>query len=104
MSAARWEKLGAFYLSPGILTQRSHLVLARDLPLGAARRDQTEAAMIARAVPLDDAYRQFRKSLRPVETIGPECRDLLSSARGPLPSSRGIVAPRTGVLQSSGTA
>lgn len=54
--AARWEKLGAFYLSPGILTQRSHLYLARDVTPGIARRDHTEAAMIARAFPLEQAY------------------------------------------------
>lgn len=56
LTAARWEALGAFYLSPGVMTQRSHLFLARDLTEGPARRDGTEGAMVARAVPLEEAY------------------------------------------------
>lgn len=54
--AARWERLGAFYLSPGILPQRSYLYLARDLAVGAAQREGAEQAMIARAIPLGEAY------------------------------------------------
>lgn len=56
LTAARWEELGAYYLSPGVLTQRSHLYLARDLTAGAARREGTESRMIARAFPLEEAY------------------------------------------------
>jgi 8-oxo-dGTP pyrophosphatase MutT (NUDIX family) len=56
VTAARWEPLGAFYLSPGILTQRSYLFLARDLTEGKPRREGGERAMIARATPFDDAY------------------------------------------------
>ncbi|HEX9038251.1 MAG TPA: NUDIX hydrolase [Ktedonobacterales bacterium] len=56
LTAASWEKLGAFYLSPGILTQRSYLFLARHLTVGHARREHTEVAMIARQFPMEDAY------------------------------------------------
>ena len=56
LSAGRWEELGAFYLSPGVLTQRSHLFLARKLSEGAAQREGTEHAMSAHAVPLEEAY------------------------------------------------
>jgi hypothetical protein len=41
---------------------------------------------------------------RAVETVGPERRDLPSSARRPLPSDREVAPPRTGVLHSVGTA
>lgn len=60
LTAARWDMLGAFYLSPGVLTQRSYLYRARDLTEGPARREGTEAAMIARAVPLEEAYAACR--------------------------------------------
>lgn len=56
LTAARWETLGAFYLSPGVMTQRSYLFLARDLAEGPAQRDGTEHTMVARAVPLEEAY------------------------------------------------
>jgi 8-oxo-dGDP phosphatase len=56
LTAARWDKLGAFYLSPGVMTQRSYLYLARDLTEGPARRDGSEHSMVARAVPLEEAY------------------------------------------------
>lgn len=56
LAAGRWDKLGAFYLSPGVLTQRSYLYLARDLTAGPARREGTELSMIARPVPLEHVY------------------------------------------------
>ena len=56
LTAARWEGLGAFYLSPGVMTQRSYLFLARDLNEGTTQRDGTEHEMVARAVPLEEAY------------------------------------------------
>lgn len=56
LSAARWDLLGAFYLTPGIATQRSELFLARDLTEGPAIREGTERGMIARAIPLEEAY------------------------------------------------
>lgn len=56
LTAARWEALGAYYLSPGVMTQRSYLFLARELTVGPTQRDGSEHSMIARAVPLEEAY------------------------------------------------
>lgn len=56
LSATRWELLGAFYLSPGIVLQRSYLYLARGLTLGAPQREGSEAHMTTRRMPLRDAY------------------------------------------------
>jgi 8-oxo-dGTP pyrophosphatase MutT (NUDIX family) len=56
VSAAGWERLGAFYLSPGISPQRSYLYLARELTFGPPQREGAEQAMIARAVALEEAY------------------------------------------------
>ncbi len=56
VTAVRWDTLGAFYLSPGVTTQRSALFLARDLTEGPARRESTERGMSARTLPLDEAY------------------------------------------------
>lgn len=56
LSATRWESLGAFYLSPGIVLQRSYLYLARGLTLGAPQREGSEAHMTTRRMPLRDAY------------------------------------------------
>ena len=55
LRAAQWELLGAFYLSPGIASQRSYLYLARGLTPGAPQREATEAAMTMRRMPLRDA-------------------------------------------------
>ncbi len=55
------------------------------------RRNPTRVvAALLTIIALCYLYRQFRKALRPVETISPACRDLLSSAREPrpLPSGR----------------
>ncbi|MCS7314009.1 MAG: NUDIX hydrolase [Bryobacterales bacterium] len=40
--ARRWKKLLAFYPSPGYVTERMHLYLARDLVAGEARPDEDE--------------------------------------------------------------
>jgi ADP-ribose pyrophosphatase YjhB (NUDIX family) len=55
LRAAQWEQLGAFYLTPGIATQRSYLFLARGLTPGAPQREATEAGMTMRQMPLRDA-------------------------------------------------
>lgn len=55
LRAANWLELGAFYLSPGITTQRSYLFLARELTLGAHQREGTEAGMTAHTLPLREA-------------------------------------------------
>lgn len=56
LRAARWEPLGAFYLTPGIATQRSYVFLARGLSSGAHQREATEAGMTMRRLPLRYAY------------------------------------------------
>jgi ADP-ribose diphosphatase len=40
--ASRWEKLAEFYASPGILSERMHVFLARDLVPGNPRREANE--------------------------------------------------------------
>lgn len=55
LRAAQWEPLGAFYLTPGIASQRSYLYLARDLTHGEPQREATEAGMTMRRIPLRDA-------------------------------------------------
>jgi ADP-ribose pyrophosphatase len=40
--AARWDKLIEFYASPGILSERMHVFLARDLTPGDPRREANE--------------------------------------------------------------
>ena len=40
--AARWEKLAEFYPSPGVLSERTHLYLARDLTPGPMNLEQDE--------------------------------------------------------------
>jgi len=55
LCAAHWEPLGAFYLSPGISSQRAYLYLARGLTHGAPQREPTEAEMTMRRMPLRDA-------------------------------------------------
>ncbi len=53
--AGRWDALGAYYLSPGIATQRTYLFLARELTAGAHLREPTEAAMTMRQATLREA-------------------------------------------------
>lgn len=40
--AKRWRKLAAFYPSPGVLSERTHLFLAEELTAGAMRREADE--------------------------------------------------------------
>jgi ADP-ribose pyrophosphatase len=41
-TAARWRKLTAFYPSPGVLSERTHLFLAQDLTAGPMRLEEGE--------------------------------------------------------------
>ena len=52
--ARRWDKLGEFFSSPGVLTEVIHLFLARDLETTDARPGEHEV-FEARWVPLDEA-------------------------------------------------
>jgi len=52
--ARRWEKLGEFYSSPGVLTEVIHLFLARDLEATGARPEEHEV-FEARWLPFDEA-------------------------------------------------
>ena len=52
--AKRWDKLGEFFSSPGVLTEVIHLFLARDLVATDARPEEHEV-FEARWVPLDEA-------------------------------------------------
>jgi len=54
MRAGRWDKLGEFYSSPGILTEVIHLFLARDLEAVEARPEEHEV-FEASWVPLEEA-------------------------------------------------
>lgn len=62
LRAARWDLLGAYYLSPGTSTQRSYLYLARELTEGAPQREPAEAQMTARRMPLSTALAASRAS------------------------------------------
>jgi len=52
--ARRWDKLGEFFSSPGVLTEVIHLFLARDLTVTDARPEEHEV-LEARWLPLDEA-------------------------------------------------
>jgi 8-oxo-dGTP pyrophosphatase MutT (NUDIX family) len=65
LRAAQWERLGAFYLTPGIATQRSHLYLARGLTAGAPQREPTEVGMTMRQAPLREACAASRRGETP---------------------------------------
>lgn len=56
MIARRWDKLGEFFSSPGVLTEVIHLYLARDLVPTSAQPEEHEV-FEARWVPLDEAAR-----------------------------------------------
>jgi hypothetical protein len=53
-SARRWDKLGEFFSSPGVLTEVIHLFLARDLAPADARPEEHEV-FEARWIPFDEA-------------------------------------------------
>ena len=55
ITAAQWELLGVFDLTPGICTQASYIYLARNLTLGAAQPEGTEQFTLRR-LPLREAY------------------------------------------------
>ncbi|MGE5141409.1 MAG: NUDIX hydrolase [Rudaea sp.] len=59
-TAARWEPLGRFFSSPGILTEEMHLFLARDLAEGASRPEGDEDLHLVR-LPLDEAVDMIRR-------------------------------------------
>ncbi len=65
LRGARWDHLGAFYLTPGIATQRSYLFLARGLTQGAPQREATEAGMTMRRMPLAEACAASQRSETP---------------------------------------
>jgi len=52
--ARRWDKLGEFFSSPGVLTEVIHLFLARDLTVTDAQPEEHEV-FEARWIPLDEA-------------------------------------------------
>jgi 8-oxo-dGTP pyrophosphatase MutT (NUDIX family) len=54
MLAGRWDKLGEFFSSPGVLTEVIHLFLARDLAPTDARPEEHEV-FEASWVPLEEA-------------------------------------------------
>jgi ADP-ribose pyrophosphatase len=54
VTARRWEKLGEFFSSPGILTEVIHVFLARDLEPGDARPEEHEVFEVS-WMPLDEA-------------------------------------------------
>jgi ADP-ribose pyrophosphatase len=54
MKAGRWEKLGEYFSSPGVLTEVIHVFLARDLVAVGASPEEHEV-FEARWVPLPDA-------------------------------------------------
>jgi 8-oxo-dGTP pyrophosphatase MutT (NUDIX family) len=56
VTASRWDKLGDFFTSPGILTEVIHVYLARELATGELVPEAHEV-FDARWVPLDEALR-----------------------------------------------
>lgn len=54
MRAARWDELGEYFSSPGVLTEVIHLYLARDLAAVAARPEEHEV-FEAQWLPLEEA-------------------------------------------------
>ena len=54
VNAGRWQKLGEFFSSPGVLTEVIHLFLARDLSPADARPEDHEVFEV-QWVPLDEA-------------------------------------------------
>jgi len=54
MQAGRWDKLGEYFSSPGVLTEVIHIFLARDLVAVGASPEEHEV-FEARWVPLPDA-------------------------------------------------
>ena len=57
MSARRWDHLGQFFSSPGVLTEVIHVFLARELEPCDAAPEEHEV-FEARWVPVEEAFRQ----------------------------------------------
>jgi 8-oxo-dGTP pyrophosphatase MutT (NUDIX family) len=69
MSARRWEPLGQFFTSPGVLTEIIHVFLARDLEPCAATPEEHEVIEL-QWVPLAEAMRVAENGeLRDAKTI-----------------------------------
>lgn len=56
VAARRWDHLGQFFTSPGVLTEVIHVFLARDLVPCESRHEDHEV-LEARWVPLEEAFR-----------------------------------------------
>ena len=68
-TARRWDALGAFFSSPGVLTEVIHLFLARDLTPVPAAPEEHEVFEVE-WVPLDEAARlAARGELRDAKTL-----------------------------------
>lgn len=68
-TARRWSRLGAFYPSPGILTERTHVWLAEELSPGSQNLEADEQ-ITAHAVPLEQALGWVRDgTIRDAKTI-----------------------------------
>jgi 8-oxo-dGTP pyrophosphatase MutT (NUDIX family) len=69
MTARRWEQLGQFFSSPGVLTEVIHVFLARELEPCAATPEEHEV-FEARWVPLAEAVRSADEgSLQDAKTL-----------------------------------
>jgi 8-oxo-dGTP pyrophosphatase MutT (NUDIX family) len=69
MSARRWERLGQFFSSPGVLTEVIHVFLARELDPCASTPEEHEV-FEARWVPLADAVRDAESgTLQDAKTV-----------------------------------
>ena len=53
-AAERWERLAAYYPSPGVLSEELHVFLARDLHAASAPREEEDLHL--EIMPLEDAY------------------------------------------------
>ncbi|HZY46526.1 MAG TPA: NUDIX hydrolase, partial [Candidatus Bathyarchaeia archaeon] len=58
-SAGSWKRLGWFYPSPGISSQRALVFLARNLKDGSLHREPYEVGMEVKTLKLPDAYRRL---------------------------------------------
>ncbi len=56
VAARRWDHLGQFFTSPGVLTEVIHVFLARDL-VPCESRHEAHEVLEARWVPLEEAFR-----------------------------------------------
>ncbi|HEX6573019.1 MAG TPA: NUDIX hydrolase [Steroidobacteraceae bacterium] len=69
MSARRWDHLGQFFSSPGVLTEVIHVFLARELEACAATPEEHEV-FEASWVPIEEAFRLASDgTLRDAKTV-----------------------------------